>query len=329
MPKRRFTKELLDTILKKDTATLIGEYKIITRDSAISYKCKCGCESKKIMRAIVENAGALCKDCSMKHMVETQQNTMFEIYGVSNPMLVTGFKKKMEDTMIARYGVSHNSYNPDTVQKRKDTLLEHFGVPHHFQLPEKLEERRQNCLIKFGVDHHLQRDDILQKLRDTNMKVRGVEYALQSEECKAKSIATNLIVYGVEHPSQNQEVFERTQKNAKKYKEYTMPSGAVCKVQGYEPFALKELIKIYSEQQIKTDRKDVPRIQYEVDGKNKYHFPDIFIPHENKLIEVKSTWTLKCKTDNIKLKKKACEEQGFLYEIWCFDRKGNRVELPV
>jgi hypothetical protein len=108
-----------------------------------------------------------------------------------------------------------------------------------------------------------------------------------------------------------------------------MPSGAVRKVQGYEPFALKILVKIYEEEQTKTDRKDVPRVQYEVDGKKKYHFPDIFIPHENKIIEVKSTWTLKCKTDNIKLKKKACEEQGFLYEIWCFDGKGNRVEVPV
>ncbi len=108
-----------------------------------------------------------------------------------------------------------------------------------------------------------------------------------------------------------------------------MPSGAVRKVQGYEPFALKELIKIYSEEQIKTDRKDVPRVQYEVDRKKRYHFPDIFIPHENKLVEVKSTWTLKCKSDNIQLKKKACEEQGFLYEIWCFNPKGKRIEVAI
>jgi hypothetical protein len=120
---------------------------------------------------------------------------------------------------------------------------------------------------------------------------------------------------------------ERAQKNAKKYKEYVMPSGEVRKVQGYEPFALDELIKTYSESQIKTDRKDIPRIQYEVDGVKRYYFPDIFIPHENKLIEVKSTWTFKCKTDNIQLKKNAAIEQGFNYEICCFDGKGNRIEV--
>jgi hypothetical protein len=106
-----------------------------------------------------------------------------------------------------------------------------------------------------------------------------------------------------------------------------MPSGEIRKVQGYEPFALKELVKIYEEDQIKTDRKDVPCIQYEFDKKKKYHFPDIFIPHENKIIEVKSTWTYKCKNDNIQLKKKASEEQKFIYEIWCFDKKGKRVEV--
>lgn len=326
MPKRRFTEALLTEQLRQDGAIRTGKYDKITRDTPITFICKCGSESKKIMRAIIDNAGALCKSCSMTHMVETQQNTMIEIYGESNPMLVPEFKKKMEDTMMATYGVSHNSLNPDTVQRRKDTLFENWGVPHHFQLPEKIQERRQNCLDKFGVPHHLQRDDILAKQRATNMERRGVEYALQSEDCKAKAIVTNLAVYGVEHPSQNKEVMERTQKSAKKYKDYVMPSGAVRKVQGYEPFALKELEQSgYSEDQIKTDRDEVPTIEYEVDGKKKYHFPDIFIPHENKIVEVKSTWTLKCKTDNVQLKKAAAEQQGFHYEIWCFNGKGERV----
>lgn len=327
MPKRRFTKELLDEILQRDSATLIGEYDKITRDIPITYNCKCGSQFTKNMRYLVEEAGALCKECSMKHMVKTQKNTMVDIYGVSHPMLVPEFKKKQEDTMIARHGVSHNSYNPETVQKRKDSILENFGVAHHLQLPEKIEERRETCRKKYGVDHHLQLDNILEKQRQTNRDKRGVDYSLQSPEVRAKGIATNLITYGVEHPSQNQEVMERTQKNAKKFKEVAMPSGAIRKVQGYEPFALKELLNVYTEQQIKTDRKDVPRIQYEVDGKKKFHFPDIFIPHENKLIEVKSTWTLKCKVDNIQLKKKASEDQGFLYEIWCFNAKGIKTNI--
>jgi hypothetical protein len=301
---QKFTKELLDQIIQRDDATLIGEYPHINRETHISFKCKCGGEFSKGMRALVENAGALCKTCTMKHMVITLSKTMTETYGVS-----------------------HNSYNLDTIQKRKDTIFEHFGVAHHLQLPEKIEERRETTRKKFGVDHHLQRDDILAKQRQTNRDKRGVDNPMQSDEVKAKSVATNLITYGVEHPSQNQEVMERTQKNAKRFKEFVMPSGDIRKVQGYEPFALKKLLEVYTEDQLKTGVKNVPRIQYEVNGKKRYHFPDIFIPHENKLVEVKSTWTFKNKADNVLLKKKAAEEQGFLYEIWCFDGKGKRVEV--
>jgi hypothetical protein len=161
------------------------------------------------------------------------------------------------------------------------------------------------------------------------MEKYDVPSANMAESVKQKKIDTNLKIRGVENPAQSQEVMEKTQKNAKKYKVYKMPSGDIRKVQGYEPFALNELVKLYSEEQIKTDRKDVPRVQYEIDKKKKYHFPDIFIPHENKIIEVKSTWTYKCKADNIQLKKEACEKQGFRYEIWCFNPKGKRVDLPI
>jgi hypothetical protein len=325
MPKRRFTRECLDDVLKRDGATLEGDYTKITRDTFINYKCKCGEKYRKMMRYIVEEAGALCNNCGKKHMVETQQKSMQELYGATHPMLVPEFKKKQEDTMIKNHGVAHNSHIPEVVEKRKDTLTERFGVSHHFKLPEKIEERRQNYRNKTGFDHHLQREECREKQRQTNLKNRGVEYSMQCPEVRAKSIATNLIRYNVEYPSQNQEVMERTQKNAKKYKEFKMPSGEIRKVQGYEPFALTDLLKVYTEEQIKTERKEVPRIEYEVDGKKKYHYPDIFIPHEKKIVEVKSTWTYECKTDNIQLKKKAAEEKGFVYEIWCYNGKGLRV----
>lgn len=104
-----------------------------------------------------------------------------------------------------------------------------------------------------------------------------------------------------------------------------MPSGTVRKVQGYEPFALDELLKIYTEDQIKTERKDIGSISYEMGGKVKYYFPDIAIPHENKIIEVKSVWTYKCKSDNIPQKAEATKAKGFIYEIWVYDQKGNRI----
>ena len=105
-----------------------------------------------------------------------------------------------------------------------------------------------------------------------------------------------------------------------------MPSGAVRNVQGYEPFALNELIKQYAEENIKTDRKDIPRIKYQVNEKDKYYFPDIYLPTTNTIIEVKSTWTYKSKSDSIKEKEDATKAAGYNYDIWIYDGKGNRME---
>ena len=125
-----------------------------------------------------------------------------------------------------------------------------------------------------------------------------------------------------------------------------MPSGTVRKVQGYEPFALRDLIAAgITEDQIKTDRSDVPRIKYSAEekdpslhqntgtdseprqslSKDRYYFPDIFIPHENRLIEVKSTWTYKCKTDFIKQKGEAAKAAGYNYELRIYNSKGKLV----
>ncbi len=65
----------------------------------------------------------------------------------------------------------------------------------------------------------------------------------------------------------------------------------------------------------------------DINGKNRRHFVDIFIPSQNKCIEVKSTWTFKKQKDTIFLKQNAAKVLGYLYEIWIYDMKGNKVEF--
>jgi hypothetical protein len=69
----------------------------------------------------------------------------------------------------------------------------------------------------------------------------------------------------------------------------------------------------------------VPTIWYnDLQGNKHRHFVDIFIPSQNKCIEVKSSWTVKLK--NVFLKQKAAKELGYNYEIWVYDNKGNISE---
>jgi hypothetical protein len=123
------------------------------------------------------------------------------------------------------------------------------------------------------------------------------------------------------------DIADKASKNAYKKKYYTYPSGKTIECQGYEPFAFADLLKEgLTEEQIINGVKNVPPIPYE-DETNKHHvhYPDIYIPNENRLIEVKSTWTAKKKQDNIYLKQQYAVKLGYKYEIWIYDGKGNKT----
>ena len=74
----------------------------------------------------------------------------------------------------------------------------------------------------------------------------------------------------------------------------------------------------------------MPEIWYE-DKNNKQHrhYVDIFIPSQNRMIEVKSTWTAKTGKDYIFLKQEAGKKAGYLYEIWVYNEKGKKVECYI
>jgi hypothetical protein len=366
MQKQNFTKELLDETLERDSATLIGDYSNLGkygsggRRADITYSCKCGIKHTKPFIQI-KNSGALCEECMSKKVRKvleggrTKENR--------DKALITKGNPDREDSPYSRKSLDEYIIRDKAILLDGDysILMGNTIIKFICKCGEKSElkfckiagltkevrdkgycgalckscnqerwvnARNQTNLKVYGkIGGINQTEQSKQKGVDTCMKKYGVPSANMAEEVKQKKIDTCLKNWDVENPAQSQEVMEKTQQNAKKYKEFKMPSGNIRKVQGYEPFALADLLKIYTEEQIKTDRTDIPAIQYKVDGKKKKYFPDIFIPHENKIVEVKSTWTYDCKTDNIQLKKDATEDEGFIYEIWCYDKKGIRVPI--
>ena len=115
-------------------------------------------------------------------------------------------------------------------------------------------------------------------------------------------------------------------------KTYILPSGKEIMCQGYEPFALDKLIKEekITEEYIVTGFKNVPQIWYnDESGKKHRHYVDIFIPSQNRCIEVKSEWTFKLNIHNVYLKQNAAKELGYNYEIWIYNNKKEIVELKL
>ena len=212
-------------------------------------------------------------------------------------------------------------------QTAKNTILVRYGVENISQSEQIKNKKKETTLKNYGVEHNSQSDIIKNKKVDTCLKNNGVEYPQQSQEIRNKSKNTCFNNYGVERPNQNEKIMEIVSKKCYKQKKFILPSGKEIQCQGYEPFALDDLIKNINEDDIITGCKNVPTIwYYDTNGKKHRHYVDIFIPSQNKCVEVKSTWTIKKTKANIFEKQTAGKQLGYEYEIWVYDAKGNRVE---
>ena len=132
--------------------------------------------------------------------------------------------------------------------------------------------------------------------------------------------------YGVSHPSQSSVIQERISKSGKFWKEYTMPSGKLVKVQGYENIALDDLLnKGLSEDNIDIHCKTINKeFMYYFNGMYRVYLPDLYILDTNMIIEVKSEYIYNKELQQNIQKAKCCIAQGYEFEFWIYDEKKNK-----
>lgn len=119
--------------------------------------------------------------------------------------------------------------------------------------------------------------------------------------------------------------YDKQEQNGKHFKQYIFPSGDIRNIQGFEHFTLDKLVKIFKEDDIITKRRDMPKIVYELNGKEHRYYPDIWIKSINKIIEVKSNWTYKKELiKNIK-KALATRKLNYDFEFWFYSREKNNI----
>ena len=176
----------------------------------------------------------------------------------------------------------------------------------------------------------MQNEDIKQRRMARVRAIYGVDCVLQLDSVKAKRRATNLLRYGVEHPLQNPDVAEKHARGCYRTKLYVFSDGKEVVIQGYEGFALDDLVaQGYVSDDIVTSRSLVPEVWYTQDGKSRRYYADIWIAKDNLLVEVKSAWTLSLNPGKVEAKKQRCLALGYDYRIWVYDGKGMRVEIDV
>lgn len=189
------------------------------------------------------------------------------------------------------------------------------------------EKIKATNLEKYGSDCVLKVDEIKIKIKKTCLDKYGVEHHMYINETKEKIKKTCLDKYGVEYPTQLFKFQEKAIHTAKSYKNYITPSGQVIKVQGFEPYALNELYKLYSEDDIITDRNNIPKFEYLDNCIKRIYFPDIYIKSINKIIEVKSIWTYKTNEKKCILKGKSCIDKAYNFELWIYDKSGKNKSI--
>jgi hypothetical protein len=274
----------------------------------------------KIQETVRQRYGTNCV-LQSPAIKQNSRNIIRSKYGVDNPFSSKLIQDKIKSTNLEKYGVPNPLKNQEIQAKREATSLAKYGCrspSEHITIRAKIQTAHMS---KPEAD----KEAINEKRKKTSLERYGVPSTNQLPSVQEKKIATSLDKYGVEYPNQSPLIQEKNQNCGFRRKEFVMPSGAIRIVQGYEPFALKELLTTYTEDQIVTERKAIPRIAYTANGKQRYYFPDIYIPHEQRIIEVKSTWTYSCATDTIYQKAEATRAAGYTYDLFIYNAKGERI----
>jgi len=312
------------------------KHSLINRNLKVMQTCleRYGCDHPAKSQQSKEKSKKTCLEkygceysLQAKEVKDKSKQTNLEKYGSENPNQNIEIRKKTKSTCLKKYGCEYALQSKEVKDKSKQTCFTHFGVEHNSQNEEIKKQKIETCLKNFGVEYSQQSKEVNDKSKQTCLYKFGSEYSFQSEKVKDKIKKTNLSKYGVEYPLQNAIIAQKNSSNSYRSKEYKFPSGKTVKIQGYEHFAIDELLQNIDETDIISGATNVPLISYiDKNGKEHTHFVDIFIPFQQKCIEVKSPWTLGKKTDNIFIKQTAGKALGYEYEIWVYNSKGEKVE---
>lgn len=148
-----------------------------------------------------------------------------------------------------------------------------------------------------------------------SIEVSGCEKSMKCPECTIPVM-------------QIAEVAEKQLKSLYKTKTYNLPSGKKLTVQGYENYAIDRLLNIekIQEDDIVTSRTEVPECWYrDQSEKLRRYYTDIYIPSQNRCIEVKSKYTSQSSSIILESKINALKSLGYYVDIWIFNDKGELI----
>jgi hypothetical protein len=92
---------------------------------------------------------------------------------------------------------------------------------------------------------------------------------------------------------------------------------------------MDKLLQLYDETEILTDAVDMPEFWYYTRDSSvpRIYYPDFYIPKDNLVVEIKSTWTLTAGLSKNMQKFKTVKYSNFNFKVIIFDSKKNFFEI--
>ena len=80
------------------------------------------------------------------------------------------------------------------------------------------------------------------------------------------------------------------------------------------------IFEFYSIQDLKIGRGNIPTFRYFFDEKRRVYYPDIYIPKDNRIIEVKSFYTYEKELEKNLAKRESVIKSGYLFDFYIMEK---------
>jgi hypothetical protein len=294
MPEK-FTFEFIFEYFKSQNCELLST-KYINNRTKLNYICICGNEASINFDNF--KSGSRCKNCKpssirIKHTLESVSNYFKEQNCVLISEKYINNKIKLEYICICGNKASINFDNfkrgnrcgscKTFSLKQVEEYFKERGcklLSKEYKNTKSIVEYICNCgnkssirfghfkdgsrCMKCGGNERLEYEYIFNYFKEQNCKLLSTEYINNYSNIRYICNCGNESTITFKHFKEGSRCrdcgFDKASRKTYNYKEFTFPSGKTRKVQGYEHFILKELLKTYSEEQILTDRRDVQKL---------------------------------------------------------------------
>ncbi len=239
-------------------------------------------------------------------------------------------QQKVQNTFEMKEKYRTRENKPGVKENKSRLMKEHYnkpGVRKAHSIQQKEIQNRTEIKIKKSISEKLAHNK-----PETKEKIKLIHNSIEYKEKMSKALKEHCNKPGVKEKMSQRSlenwrtpeyIEKRTNallKGRFKYKEFTLPSGKMVKLQGYEPQVLIELLRTLLEEDIIIGAKNIREVTglisyIGLDNRVHTYIPDFYIKSNNTIIEVKSKWTFEKDKEKNLLKQQACLSKGFNFEF--------------